>query len=545
MKRSVKIGLAVLVGLPILAAIAIRLFVDANTFKPIIESQLSTALSRKVTLGDLSLSVFAGNLVADNLTISEDPKFGTTPFLSAKQLRMGVQMEPLVFHRQLIIRSFEADSPDIHLIHGPDNTWNFASLSHEPSTHDTSKQSAFPNLSVGHIAITNGRAIIDSSPHPQQKFDNLNIALENFSLTKSFPFTVSATVPGDGHLNAEGTVGPINPSDAASTAFDAQVAIKHLDPVAASFVDANSGIAFLGNLDAHIVSDGATATSDGKIHADKLILLKGGRPTPQPVDIAYSIVHSLQQNAGQVKDLAIQTGKVAVHVKGTYQIAGNVPSFNLKLAANSLPIDSLQALMPAVGVKLPNGSVLKGGTLTTNLNIVGTPTNNVISGPIQLDNTQLVGFNLGSKLSGVAAMSGVKTGDILAIQTMRANVRVSKAGIEANDVYSNLPALGESSGSGTVAPNGAMNFRMVAKVTTAHGLGKAGVDILTKLNSTAANSAKTAAANGVPVTITGTADNPVITADVSGVVKANASALGGQADQILKKTGLAGLFGKK
>ena len=79
---------------------------------------------------------------------------------------------------------------------------------------------------------------------------------------------------------------------------------------------------------------------------------------------------------------------------------------------------------------------------------------------------------------------------------------------------------------------------MIAKVNTAQGLGKAGVSLLTKLNSTAGTAGKSAAATGIPINITGTADNPVITADVSGLVKANAT-------QILQKTGLSALFGKK
>jgi len=75
MKKSVKIALAAVIALPILAAAAIPFFVDANTFRPTIEDRLSTALSRKVTLGDISLSVFTGSLVAKDLAIAEDPKF--------------------------------------------------------------------------------------------------------------------------------------------------------------------------------------------------------------------------------------------------------------------------------------------------------------------------------------------------------------------------------------------------------------------------------------------------------------------------------------
>src|SRR3984885_10006074 len=128
MKRSVKIGLAAVIALPILAAAAIHHFVDANTYRPMIESRLSAALSRKVTLGDLSLSLITGSLVANDLAIAEDPKFGQTPFFTAKRMRIGVQMKPLIFNRQLIVRSFEVETPRIHLIHAEDGTWNFSTL---------------------------------------------------------------------------------------------------------------------------------------------------------------------------------------------------------------------------------------------------------------------------------------------------------------------------------------------------------------------------------------------------------------------------------
>ena len=137
MKKSVKIGLAAAIALPILAAAAIRLFVDANTFRPMIESRLTAALSRKVTLGALSLSVMTGSLVANDLAIAEDPKFGQAPFFTAKRLRIGVQMKPLIFNRQLIVRSFEVDAPQIHLIRAEDGTWNFSTLSHGAGSQNT------------------------------------------------------------------------------------------------------------------------------------------------------------------------------------------------------------------------------------------------------------------------------------------------------------------------------------------------------------------------------------------------------------------------
>ena len=542
MKKSVKIGLTATLALPILAAAAIRLFVDANTFRPVIESRLTAVLSRKVTLGALSLSVMTGSLVANDLAIAEDPKFGQAPFFTAKRLRIGVQMEALIFNRQLIVRSFELDAPQIHLVRAEDRTWNFATLSQGLSqaagSQNATPPATLPDLSVGLITIKDGNATIETLPLQRnpQVYHDLDVKLEHPSLVRAFPFTVSASLPGDGKVKVSGTVGPINPQDAAATTFDAQLTIKHLDPVVAGYVDPTAGISMIAGLDAHIVSDGTNVTSDGKIHAEHLILLKGGKAAPHPIDVEYHVDQSLKDNSGRVSDLALHTGAVAIHVKGTYQLDANLPVFDLKLLAQSVPIDGLQALMPAVGVRLPNGAVLKGGTLSANFDIKGTARDNVIVGSYEIKNTQLVGYNLGSKIVGIAALGGIKTGDTTAIDISRADMRITKSGSESTNIYSVLPALGESTGSGTVSPSGALNFHLISNVTSAKGLNKVGVNILAKLNSTSAAD-KPSTATGIPIDITGTAENPVITADVTGLVKGNEAALRSKGSHILSKTG--------
>ena len=141
-------------------------------------------------------------------------------------------------------------------------------------------------------------------------------------------------------------------------------------------------------------------------------------------------------------------------------------------------------------------------------------------------------------------LGGIKTGDTIAIEISRADVRITKSGSETTNIYSVLPALGESTGSGTVSPSGELNFHLISKVTSAKGLNKVGVNLLTKLNSTSAAD-KPSTATGIPINITGTAENPVITADVHGLMKGNAAALRSKGADILNKTGLSNLFGKK
>jgi hypothetical protein len=104
--------------------------------------------------------------------------------------------------------------------------------------------------------------------------------------------------------------------------------------------------------------------------------------------------------------------------------------------------------------------------------------------------------------------------------------------------------MGESTGSGRVSPSGQLDFHLISTISNAKGLNKFGINLLTKLNSTSAAS-KPSTASGIPILITGTAENPVITADVSGLVKGNEAALRSKGIDLLNKTGLSKLFGRK
>ena len=73
-----------LAGVVVILLIAVFIFIDANSFRPTIETQLGSSLGRKVQLGNLSMSLFAGGISAQNISIADDPAFSQTPFLTAK-----------------------------------------------------------------------------------------------------------------------------------------------------------------------------------------------------------------------------------------------------------------------------------------------------------------------------------------------------------------------------------------------------------------------------------------------------------------------------
>jgi AsmA protein len=385
-------------------------------------------------------------------------------------------------------------------------------------TQDTQKESALPNFTVGEMKVVNGTAVVSDVPAtgPPFTYSNLNLSAEQFSFAKSFPFELSANLPGGGVLDVKGNAGPVNQKDASDTPLNANINLKHFDPVAAGVVQPSQGISMLADITAQVTSNGQILTSNGTVQAARLQLVANGSPTPNPVDISYTINHNLDARSGQVNDLGIQTGGVTVHVNGTYAMTGPQVTLALRLAAPNLPINQVEALLPAAGVRLPSGSSLQGGTLTANLAITGPATAPTISGPVEVDNTRLAGFDLSSKIGGLKPVSGSQGGT--QIQTVRANVNSSSQGTRIDTLYASVPQLGTATGAGTVSPQGALNFQLVAKINTNSGA----LSGLTSVGGVLGQAVSTAAADGIPVHITGTTANPVIQADLNQLLQKNA-----------------------
>src|SRR6516162_2697283 len=100
MKRILVI-IGVVVAVLIIATVALPLFIDANSFRPRLESNLTTSLGRAVKLGELKLALLAGGISANDLSIDDDPAFSKSPFLRAKELKVGVELATLIFSRKL------------------------------------------------------------------------------------------------------------------------------------------------------------------------------------------------------------------------------------------------------------------------------------------------------------------------------------------------------------------------------------------------------------------------------------------------------------
>ena len=67
MKRKLLIAIGVIVALLVVAAVALPFLVNADSFRPRVQTELRSALGREVTIGHMELSLFAGGLKAQNI----------------------------------------------------------------------------------------------------------------------------------------------------------------------------------------------------------------------------------------------------------------------------------------------------------------------------------------------------------------------------------------------------------------------------------------------------------------------------------------------
>jgi len=537
MKRALKVLAIVLVVL-LVALAALPFVINVNSFRPRLESELSSALGRPVTVGNLSLSILSGSIGAQDISIADDPAFSPKPFIQAKDLKVGVELQPLIFSKSLRVTELTLDHPDVVLLRSKSGTWNFSTLGGKSGASRTDKSSSSnPNLSVAKLNVKDGRVSVGSanSPGKLHVYDNVDIAVKDFSFTSRFPFTLSAGLPGKGSINLDGQAGPINPNDASATPVEAKVKVKHFDLTASGFVDPSSGLAGVADFDGTMNSDGTHLSSNGTVNAEQLKLAAKSSPAGRPVQVKYAIAHDLQKQAGEITQGQVSMGKAIAQLTGTYHMQGDSTFLNLKLNGQGMPVEELEAMLPAVGVTLPSGSSLKGGTLTTSLAIAGTAEKPVITGPIRLADTKLAGFDLGSKMSAVSKLLGPKGSPDTAIQNLSTDMHFDPSGIQTQNINLTVPAIGVITGTGSINPGGALDYTMKASLS---GGVVGGIAELASLGNKGAT---------IPFFIRGTTSNPSFVPDVKGMVggQLKQALQGGQTTKGTVVDTLTGLFGKK
>ena len=195
-------------------------------------------------------------------------------------------------------------------------------------------------------------------------------------------------------------------------------------------------------------------------------VVPAGTPATQPVSVDYASDYDIARQSGTLTKGQLRTGKSVISVSGTYDSSGASTVLHMKLDAPSVPLQDIQALLPAFGVTLPAGSSLQGGTLKTNLLVNGAVDKLATTGSITVSDAKLAGFGLGSKLGALAAFTGLKPSQDTLIQLLSSNLGITPSGMAFNSMNLVVPDLGTVTGEGTIGANQALNFKMRAQISS-------------------------------------------------------------------------------
>src|SRR5665213_3230212 len=278
MKR-ILVAVGVVAAILILVAVVAPFFVNANQFRPLLETKLAKALGRPVKLGELKLSLLSGGVTASDLSIGDDPKFSPSAFLSARSVTIGVDLAPLVMSRQLHVKRIVIDQPSITLLDDTAGVWNFSTIGAggASAAPGAGSDEAALDLSVKVLSVTNGKIVLarTQSNRKPEVFDKVEVQVKDFAPDAAFPFSLSAIGSGGADIKLAGKAGPLNSVNAAATPLDATISVKHLDLARSGFLPA-TGFAGLVSLNGELSSTGTQAHIKGNLQADQLVLARRG-----------------------------------------------------------------------------------------------------------------------------------------------------------------------------------------------------------------------------------------------------------------------------
>jgi AsmA protein len=238
--------------------------------------------------------------------------------------------------------------------------------------------------------------------------------------------------------------------------------------------------------------------TSGKVSMKDLKLAKNGKPAKRPAEAEFNVTHENASRRGTIRGGKLRLGSAEAALGGTYDLSGREPAVNLKLTGANMPLTELAAFLPALDVELPAGSNIETGTANVDIAAQGPLSRLTSTATIRADKARLANFDLGAKMRVLAQLAGLPTKPSTDIELLTTDVRTTPDGTTVNGLKLVVPSIGQMTGQGTISPQHALNFRMLATLATS-------------------GSVKELLGQNIPFTIEGTSAAPSFKADLKGV----------------------------
>lgn len=394
--RKIAIVFAAVAGLLVIGLAVLWIVANPNRHRERIEAALEKPLGREVTLGDMSLGFLPLRFQVRQPVISEDPRFGSQPFVQAESLDVRVRLMPLL-SGNVHVDSVNLVRPTVELVRDRDGKWNFSTIgSTRPAPSEPGAAGQPAQVELNRIAITDGRlGITDlAKGGSRTAYDHIDLTILNFAPGKPLSFDLAAHLEGDRteEIRLAGSAGPVA-ANAAATPLKGKLTIKDADVRRLmAFLQSAAMPQLNGKLsgETDIASEAGTLTASGKwtVADPEVNRVKIGFP----IELAHVVKTSLNDTAGTVniEKGSIQLGPTPIAITGTLKTAATPPLMDLRITSGDVSIVELARLAAAFGVAF-NSDTAVTGNVNVNLRAAGSTANPAINGAINARDIHLAG----------------------------------------------------------------------------------------------------------------------------------------------------------
>ncbi len=171
--KAITIAVGALIGLLVLAVIALPLFLNANAYKPRLEAAISGMMGMEVKVGGrLGIGFFPNLLV----TLKDvHIRNRGTEIVTSREARVGIDFLTL-FHKGVQIEMVALEQPGISIMKNRDGTYNFEKSEAAPRP--------LPNLSLAKLSLSDATlGYLDKQTGKEFKADDCNLDMSHLRLS--------------------------------------------------------------------------------------------------------------------------------------------------------------------------------------------------------------------------------------------------------------------------------------------------------------------------------------------------------------------------
>jgi uncharacterized protein involved in outer membrane biogenesis len=243
MRKWIIIGtvLFVLCAMLLLAVWNLNSLINRN--KDYLLEQAERALGRKVTVGNVAVTLWGGvGVRLNNFTMSDDPAFSSHDFVKAEDLQLNVKLLPLL-RRELQIKRLVLHKPVIRIIRNKEGRYNFSTIGREKDKQQGAvkerepagkEQNAPPAFLIAVVDISGGDLhYVDHKEGTDFQAKQIDFTVKEFDLNRPFSADLLAALFSEKqNLKLNMKIGPIAPqagADFNNIAIEGKVDIDPLD----------------------------------------------------------------------------------------------------------------------------------------------------------------------------------------------------------------------------------------------------------------------------------------------------------------------------